>query len=202
MRRASAARAGAQLRCSLSRRSSCSSRHPHGPFRRGIGSKPTVARCGSRSTTCASLGSTAPASSTGTSRSCRSTTPTRPTTSSRRRATKPRSSARAAKPGAMTGRTTRCGQSLAHCSSGAHAGRTRSTRLTEGEPDDWPVVALRETELTEYRVEISATEYLLGLLGGPARAGCSCPCRSRSADSGLSQAPSTTRPRQSPNLAA
>ena len=40
--------------------------------------------------------------------------------------------------------------------------------LTEGEPDDWPVVALRETELTEYRVEISATEYLLGLLGGPA----------------------------------
>ena len=40
--------------------------------------------------------------------------------------------------------------------------------LTEGEPDDWPVVALRDTELSEYRVEMSATEYLLGLLDGPA----------------------------------
>lgn len=42
--------------------------------------------------------------------------------------------------------------------------------LTDGDVDDWPVVALRDTELSEYRVEMSATEYLLGLLEGPAAA--------------------------------
>ncbi|RKQ88213.1 hypothetical protein C8N24_6254 [Solirubrobacter pauli] len=39
--------------------------------------------------------------------------------------------------------------------------------LTEGEPDEWPTVVMRDTEQIFDRFDMTATELLLGLIDGP-----------------------------------
>jgi hypothetical protein len=47
--------------------------------------------------------------------------------------------------------------------------------LTEGEPDRWPVVVVRDTEQIYERLDITATELVLGLIQGPSPSGLILP---------------------------